>query len=150
VEVPDLSQTASVPLPLPLPDATTQFFWDGLREHRLLIQRCGDCGFYIHYPREVCRNCFSTNLAPSEVSGHATLYTWTVCVQPFHPFFVDRVPFILATVTLDEQEGLQFLTNVVDCSEDELVIGMPLEVVFEDFAPELTVPWFRPAPVEGR
>jgi uncharacterized OB-fold protein len=138
-----VSQSATAPLPLPLPDAVTAFYWEGLRDHRLLIQRCGDCGFYIHYPREVCRNCFSTNLAPAQVSGRATLYSWTVCMQPFHPYFVNKVPYILATVTLDEQEGLQLPTNLIDCSEDDLSIGLPLEVVFEDLAPELTVPLFR-------
>jgi uncharacterized protein len=138
-----LTQSAAVPLPVR--DPITAFFWDGLREHRLLIQRCEDCGFYIHYPREVCRNCFSTNLAPSEVSGRANLYSWTICAQPFHPFFVDRVPYTLATVTLVEQESLQFLTNVVGVAEADLAIGLPLQVVFEDLTPELTVPWFEPA-----
>jgi uncharacterized protein len=143
-----LTQTAAVPLPAR--DPITDFFWEGLRQHRLLIQRCGDCGFYIHYPREVCRNCFGTNLGPSEVSGRAGLYTWTICAQAFHPFFVDKVPYILATVTLEEQEGLQFLTNVVGVAEEDLTIGLPLEVVFEDFTPELTVPWFRPVSAGAR
>ena len=134
---------------MPLPDALTAFYWDGLRDHRLLIQRCGDCGFYIHYPREVCRNCFSTNLAPEQVSGRATLYSWTVCMQPFHPWFVDKVPYILATVTLDEQDGLQLPTTLIDCTEEDLSIGLPVEVAFEDLDPQLTVPVFRLVP-EGR
>ena len=145
-----MSQSAPAPLPLPLSNPLTAFYWDGLRDHRLLIQRCGDCGFYIHYPREVCRSCFSTNLAPAEVSGAATLYSWTLCMQPFHPWFVDKVPYLLATVTLVEQEGLQLPTNLVDCSEEDLSIGLPMEVHFEDLSPELTVPLFRPASKAGR
>lgn len=97
----------------------------------------------------MCRNCFSTNLAPEQVSGRATLYSWTVCMQPFHPWFVDKVPYILATVTLDEQDGLQLPTTLIDCTEEDLSIGLPVEVAFEDLDPQLTVPVFRLVP-EGR
>ncbi len=69
------------------------------------------------------------------MSGRATLYTWTIAVQPFHPFYVDRIPYIVATVELDEQPGLMFMTQIVDCAEEDLRIGMPLEVVFVELAP---------------
>ena len=53
---------------------------------------------------------------------------------------------MVATVELVEQPGLMFLSQVVDCAEDDLRIGLPLEVVFEELGPELTLPFFRPAP----
>jgi hypothetical protein len=134
--------------PMPLPDATTQFFWDGAARRELWIQQCRSCGKYIHYPKTICRFCQSRDLAGARVSGRATLYSWTIAEQPFHPFWVDRVPYTLATVELVEQPGLMFLTQIVDCPEDELVAGMPVEVVFEELSPELTVPFFRPARAE--
>ncbi len=79
------------------------------------------------------------------VSGKATLYSWTIATQPFHPFWVDRIPYTLATVELAEQPGLMFLTQIVDCPEEDLAIGMPLEVTFQEMSPELTLPFFRPA-----
>jgi uncharacterized OB-fold protein len=64
---------------------------------------------------------------------------------------VDRIPYVVATVELDEEPGLMFLTQLVDCSEDDLRIGMPVEVTFVDLHPELTLPCFRPAAAtEGR
>lgn len=139
----------SPPLPLPSPDAVTQFFWDGVARHELWIQRCQNCGHYLHYPKVLCRYCQSDDLAGEQVSGRATLYTWTIAVQPFHPFYVDRIPYVVATVELDEEPGLMFMTQLVDCAEEDLRIGLPLEVVFEELGPELTLPFFRPAPTRS-
>ena len=133
------------PAPIPAPDPTTQFFWDAVARHELWIQRCQQCHHYIHYPKILCRFCQSEDLAGERVSGRATLYAWTIAVQPFLPFYVDRIPYTVATVELVEQPGLMFLTQIVDCAETDLRIGMPLEVVFEELAPELTLPFFRPA-----
>ena len=36
-------------------------------------------------------------------------------------------------------EGLKLLTNLVDCQPDEVKIGMPVEVVYEDVTPEVTL-----------
>ncbi|HXY94535.1 MAG TPA: OB-fold domain-containing protein [Acidimicrobiia bacterium] len=131
--------------PMPVPNELTQFFWDGVARHELMIQRCQTCGHYIHYPKTICRFCQSRDLAGERVSGRATLYTWTIATQPFHPFFVDRVPYTIATVELAEQPRLMFLSQIVDCPEEDLSAGMPLEVVFEELSPELTLPFFRPA-----
>jgi uncharacterized OB-fold protein len=139
-------ETTEGPLPpLPQPDPVTQFFWDGVAAGELRIQRCQTCGHYIHYPKVLCRYCQSDKLEGERVSGRATLYTWTVAVQPFHPFYVDRIPYLVATVELVEEPGLMFLTQLVDCTEDDLHIGMPLEVTFVELHPELTLPFFRPA-----
>ena len=136
--------------PMPAPDPLTQFFWDGLAERKLLILRCRDCGHYIHYPRPVCRFCRSVDLAPAEVSGRATLYSWTTTVQAFHPGFVDKVPYTVAVVELVEQENLRMVTNIVDCDESELRGDMALEVTFREAAPGFTLPYFCPAPaMEG-
>ena len=81
------------------------------------------------------------------VSGRATLYSWTIATTAFHPFFVDKVPYTIATVELVEQPGLMFMSQIVDCPEDQLEAGMPLEVTFRELAPELTLPFFRPARV---
>lgn len=132
-------------------DPLTDFFWAGAREGRLLIQRCRDCGTYIHLPRPVCRACRSFDLAPEPVSGRGTIYTFTETHRPFHPFFVDRVPYLLAAVELEEQAGLRVLSNLVGLDEPgaparEPRIGMAVEVRFEWLSDDLAIPVFRPAP----
>lgn len=131
--------------PMPVASPLTQFFWDGAARGELWILRCQQCGTYIHPPRPVCRVCLSTELAPEQMSGRATLYTWTVARQAFHPFFAGRVPYVYALVEPVEQASLHVVTNIVDCPLEDLQIGMPLEVDCREVAPGLTLPLFRPA-----
>ena len=131
--------------PMPPPGSLGAFFWAGAREGRLLIQRCSACGTYIHLPRPVCRACRSFDLAPAEVSGRGTVYSFTETYKAFHPFFVDRVPFLLATVELEEQAGLMLLSNLVGADEPDIRFGMDVVVDFEALSSELTIPVFRPA-----
>ena len=132
---------------IPRPERTelTKFFWDGVDERRLLIQRCGDCGFYVHWPRPECSRCHSENLAPAEVSGRGTIYSYGVAMQAFIPAFADKIPYILAVVELEEQPGLKLVTNIVDCDEDDVEVGMPVEVVFREADEGLILPYFKPA-----
>ena len=131
--------------PLPDPSPLTQFFWDGVAEHRLMILQCQDCQHFIHWPREVCRFCLSTDLAPTEVSGRGKLATFTIPMQPYDPFYLSQVPYVLAVVELDEQENLKVVTNIVDCAEEDVTIDMPVEVTFREVAPGVTLPLFRPS-----
>ncbi len=130
--------------PLPQPDPLTQFFWDGVSEHRLVILRCDACGFYLHLPKVVCRNCLSTSLTPTEVSGRGILSTWTIPMQPFDPYYQSQVPYVLAVVELEEQPNLKLVTNIVDCAEEDLRIDMPVEVTFREVAPGCILPLFAP------
>jgi uncharacterized protein len=132
------------PPPLPKPDPLTQFFWDGVEAHKLMILRCDSCGTYIHLPRDICRVCLSTSLSPAEVSGRATLTTWTSPAQPFDPYYATHMPYVLAVVELVEQKNLKMVTDIVDCDEADLRIDMPLEVTFREVTPGCTLPLFKP------
>ena len=143
------SATPPIPPPRPQPDPVTQFFWDGVAQHRLMALRCTNCRTFIHPPRAICRVCLCTELQPEQLSGRATLYTWTVAEQAFHPFFADKLPYVYATVELEEQVGLRLVTNIVDIPFDELQAGMALEVTFREIAEGLTLPQFRPRDAAG-
>jgi len=54
-------------------------------------------------------------------------------------------PYVVALVELDEQAGLRLVTNIVQSPIEAIHIGMPVDVVFEDVTPEITLPFFRPA-----
>ena len=58
------------------------------------------------------------------------------------PAFRDRLPYILAYVTLEE--GVQICTAIVECPVEDVRIGMPVEVVFDDVDDEIAIPHFRP------
>jgi uncharacterized OB-fold protein len=140
----DVGLTAPPRPVLPVPDGLTRFFWDAARESRLAILRCDNCGWYVHWPRPVCKRCHSFSLTPTQVSGRGSLYSWAVCVQAFDPWFASRLPLILAVVELEEQANLKLVTNLVDCPEEEVQIGMPVEVTFEVISADITLPMFCP------
>jgi uncharacterized OB-fold protein len=131
----------SLSYPLPIPDKLTQFFWDGTREGRLLIQRCSSCGMYVHLPKVLCPFCLSSALTHSEVAGRGTLYSFTQAEHMYHPGI--PTPYILALVELDEQLGLRMLSKITDCELEELSIGQRLEVWFSEITPEVVLPLFR-------
>ena len=126
--------------PLPPISPDTKEFWEGLRRHQLLIQRCQDCGTYRHYPRPMCHNCNSMNGQWVKVRGRGKVYSWIVSHYTVHPAF--PTPYLVAIVELEE--GVRMITNLVDTSPDEVYIGMPVEVFFEDVTEEITLPLFKP------
>ncbi len=109
-------------------DTFTRRYWNAAAEGRLLIRRCRGCGDAHHYPREICPSCWSDAVDWEEASGRATLYTWSVVHRNDLPPFGDRVPYTAAVVTL--AEGPRMMTEVVDCPESDLRIGMELRVAF--------------------
>ncbi len=62
--------------------------------------------------------------------------------QVYHPGFAAEVPY--AVVVVELEEGGRMLTNLVDCALERLRIGLPVEVVFEQPLPDVTLPQFRP------
>jgi uncharacterized protein len=129
--------------PLPKPDEVSRFFWDGCAKHELLIQRCNACRRYNHPPRLVCPACLSTSLEPVQVSGRGVIDTFTIPLQPYDPYYAARVPYVLAVVELVEQQHLKVVTNIVDIDPNEVRVGMPVEAVFREVAPGVTLPLFR-------
>jgi uncharacterized OB-fold protein len=129
--------------PLPVPTPVTRPFWDGLAERRIRIQRCLDCERWVFYPRSHCSHCLSERLEWREVSGAATLYTFTVTRQPTAPFFADEVPQRLAVVQLDE--GVRMTTTLVGVDDADIRIGMRLKPVFDAVSADVTMLRFAPA-----
>ena len=61
------------------------------------------------------------------------------------PGFEEDTPYAIAVVKLEE--GPRMMTNIVgiENTPENLVLDMPLEVVFEDATDEVAIPKFRPA-----
>tara|TARA_R110000868_G_scaffold120569_3_gene320198 strand:- start:29281 stop:29793 length:513 start_codon:yes stop_codon:yes gene_type:complete len=113
---------------LPALTADNRAFWQGGEQGRLFMHWCEDCTSYFHPPGPVCPKCASLSVRPKEVSGKATVVSFTINYQPWTPNLA--APFAIAIVELPEQPGLRFLSNVEEPVE-QIYIGMPLRVVFE-------------------
>ncbi len=57
--------------PLPQSDPDSQRFWDGCREHKLLVQQCKQCGTYRFPPGSMCCMCQSMDHEWVDVEGRA-------------------------------------------------------------------------------
>jgi uncharacterized protein len=130
--------------PLPVPDELSHAYWDAARHRQLVIQRCGACGRWVHYPKAACPKCGSADLRPTPVSGRGLVYTFTVSHYLGAPGFEKEMPYVVVLVELEEQEGLRVVGNLRDCPRDQVRVGMPVEVLFEDVTSEVTLPQFRP------
>ena len=132
--------------PLPKPTPETAHFWEGTRSGQLLLQRCDACSEVYFPPRPFCPACSSHDVTVEEMSGRATLYSYMIN-HGRHPGI--ESPYAIAVVQLDE--GVRMMSNIVNCEQtpEALEIDMALEVVFESFTDEITLPFFQPADLPG-
>ena len=114
---------------LPRITPENEHYWTGGAQGELRFLRCTGCGHYLHPPQPLCPECLSRDLEVAAVSGRAELYTYTVNHQPWIPGFPP--PYVVAIVEIPEQKGLRITTNLVHCEPDQVRIGMPLRVLFE-------------------
>jgi uncharacterized OB-fold protein len=127
-------------------DEASRPFFAAASEGVLLIRRCRACEAFMSPTgglgtplRPRCAICFSPELEWAPAGGRGTLYSFAIQHQVYDAAF--DVPYNLAVVELDE--GVRLTTNVVGCANDELWIGMPLEVTFERVSDEVAIPKFR-------
>ena len=116
--------------PMPVATEISAPFWEGLKAERVLIQQCNACSHWVFYPRRHCPACLAHDLSWREVSGGATLYSFTVTRIPTLPDFADEMPQILAVIELDQ--GVRINSNLVGLDECEVNIGMRLQPVFAE------------------
>jgi uncharacterized OB-fold protein len=132
----------SRPLPRPNIYMNTAPYWEAVKEKKLVIQYCTDSGKYQWFPKPVSMYTGKRNLEWREVSGHGTLYSWTVTYAAW-PGHEDRAPYICAYVDLDE--GPRMLCNLLNCDKDKVKIGMPVKLVWELLPDGSNYPAFGPA-----
>jgi len=132
-------------MPMPAGNAESMGFWEAASDHRLVVQTCDACAKTRHPPGPVCPVCHSMKSHWAELPGTGSVYTYTVVRQAFIPALADRLPYVVVAVDLDEAGGARLVSDLVDTAVDEVRIGMPVEVAWEDVGPELALPRFRPA-----
>jgi uncharacterized OB-fold protein len=125
----------------PTTSRDTEFFWHGLREHKLLIQRCAACAALRHPPRPMCPTCNSLDWDTIEASGRGAVYSYVIPHHPQFPFL--DYPYIVALVELTE--GVRLVSNLHEVAPEIVEVGMNVEVFYESFDNDLVLHQFRPA-----
>jgi len=130
------------PKPAPEPDEISLPYWEAAQRGQLMVQKCASCGRGQFPPEPICRHCQAADPPFVEMSGTGTIYTFAVYGRSFSPAF--EVPYALALVTLDEDPGVRLMTNIVDSDLDQLAVGDPVKVTYEQRG-EWSLPQFRVA-----
>jgi hypothetical protein len=125
--------------PTTTPD--TRFFWEALKDERLLIQRCAECRTLRHPPRPMCPSCNSLAWDTIAASGRGTVHSFVMPRHPPLPWFEGT--YIVALIDLEE--GTRLVSNLCEVAPADVRIGMPVELFFARFDDGLVLPQFRPA-----
>ena len=128
--------------PLPRPTEDSAPYWEAAHKGELRMQRCGDCGHVRFPPAVLCARCLSEIHDWVKLSGRGTVFSWIVVHQSQHPAFNADTPYNVAIVELEE--GPRLHSHIVGCANDDIRIGLPVEVVFKPVNDEVTLPEFRP------
>jgi uncharacterized OB-fold protein len=118
-------------------DQGNAWFWDGVAQHRFLLQRCTDCGMLRYPAAPMCGACQSLGWDAHEASGRGTVHTWIVS---HHPTEDDPEPRIVALVELEE--GVRVVSNIVGSDPIEVDNELPVELTFVRYD-DVTLPQFQ-------
>jgi acetyl-CoA acetyltransferase/uncharacterized OB-fold protein len=127
--------------PLPQLTPSNEWFWTSGADGRLRIQQCTDCRTYVHPPVPICPACRSKAWEPAVVSGRGTVIGYTVNQHQWLPGF--EPPYAIANVALEEDPSVRVTTNIVGCDPDDVHVGQPVSVRFEQ-DDDVWLPLFEP------
>jgi uncharacterized OB-fold protein len=129
--------------PLPAIDEYSKGYWNLARQHRLSVQACKQCG-HRHFPASpVCPSCLSDAQTWEAVSGRGTLVSWVTFHRAYWDGFRGELPYHVCLVQLED--GPIVVGNFGDGIPDEVKMGMPMQVQFEDVTSEISLARFVPA-----
>jgi uncharacterized OB-fold protein len=127
--------------PQPLDSGLDLPFHQGLREHRVVLQRCASCRGWQWPPEVICHRCHGFDLAweePASLTGE--IYTWTRVWHAARAGLEQSVPYVVLVVELAAADGFRLVGNLVGDALQEVRAGMHVEPVFEDHD-EVTTPY---------
>ncbi|MFE9440671.1 bifunctional MaoC family dehydratase N-terminal/OB-fold nucleic acid binding domain-containing protein [Streptomyces sp. NPDC006602] len=127
------------PRPRPVVNRDNAGFWEGVRQHRLLIQRCTGCGTLRHPWLPGCNTCGCPDWDTVEASGEGTVYSYVVLHHPPFPAFTP--PYAVALIEL--AEGVRMISNVLGLAYDKVRIGQSVRLEFQSYNDDLVLPVFR-------
>ncbi|MFI9627550.1 bifunctional MaoC family dehydratase N-terminal/OB-fold nucleic acid binding domain-containing protein [Streptomyces sp. NPDC052042] len=137
-------QAGRRPRPRPVVNRDNAGFWQGVAEHKLLIQRCAGCRKSRFPWLPGCNACGSQEWDTVEASGEGTVFSYVVMHHPPFPAFSasdEGGPYAVALIEL--AEGVRMVSNVIGVPYDKVRMGMPVRLEFLRTDPELALPVFR-------
>lgn len=138
-ETPEKVEKAEKKFPHPRPGIThdNAFFWDGLKQRKLLIQSFN--GRLVHPPVPACPETGSLDWTTVEASGRGTIHSFVVMHHPQLPCFQYPLPVVLVEL----EEGVRIIANMIDTAVEDVAIGKAVTLDFVEVEPDYVLPAFR-------
>lgn len=125
-------------------DYDNEEHYRGMAERRLVLNRCAACGYWIYPISPLCPKCWSEDVRGEQVSGRGFVYLFTLLRHGAPIPGVDfSTPHPIAGIELVEQVGLRYLAPIVNCANEDIYIGMPVELTWIERA-GAPAPAFQP------
>lgn len=102
------------------------FFYDGLKEQRLLVQQCDSCHEFRNPPGPMCPECNSFDWTARDMPSSGTVFSFTIHRHPPLPDYDTPHPIGL----VEFANGVRFVAPLAGIAPDDVRIGLPVEVQF--------------------
>jgi len=137
-----MTTATETPFLAPSPSPDSEFFWQGLRDRKLLVPHCTSCDRHFFPPMPGCPYCSANadQIEHVEAGGEGTVYSWIVPHYAFDPIFAKEVPYTILTVNLDE--GARIVGRFKG-EADDVKADMRVRAAYEDRG-SFTLLYFEP------
>lgn len=106
-------------------------YWDAARAAELQLQRCSACETLRYPVSDICPSCLAVEHRWERMSGAGEVYSFGVFRHQYKPDW--PVPYTVALIKL--AEGPIVISDVVQCAPEDVHVGMPVSVVFDEGVP---------------
>jgi len=114
-------------------------YFEGCRRGELRLQHCVACAHWQFYPRPFCVACGGDELDWSIASGAGRIVSFTVVRRALGPGY--EAPYAVALIDL--AEGPRMMSTIVGCAPEAISVGAAVEVAFESWSEDVSLPVFR-------
>lgn len=130
-----------MPVAVAARDGVDREFYEAVKRHQLVVQRCGKCGTF-QFPAEwICYKCHTMEPGWEGVSGSGRIYSWERVWHPAHPALRGSCPYLVVVVELPDAGNIRMVGNLLGDPMQEVKIDAEVEAVFEDREGGTLVQW---------
>lgn len=120
-----------LPIPVAEPDGLSAPYWAGLRQARLMVQRCGHCGTWQFGPEWICHRCHSLSVEWTDIEPQGRIFSWERVWHPSHAALRGHGPYLAVLVELPHAGCARMIGNLLGDPMQSVTIGSEVEGVFE-------------------
>ncbi len=125
--------------PRPSPTQDHLFWFEGLQQGKLLIQRCSSCGTLRHPPGPMCRECRALEWDTVEAAGGGTIHSFVVVHYPQ----IASLDYPNQVLLVDLDEGVRVVANATNTDREQIVIGARVQLSVQRCDDDLSLPFFE-------